>query len=450
MFTKSLSRRRAAQAVAVALALSVSGAAFASDYFLVVPVKGRAVAPPAIDVALAPTALPAAALGEKYTGFDFNSALRVTGDADFKAAGVSWAVVAGNLPAGLTLGADGRLSGTPTQGGTASFTVRATYRTKSGQQAYELVASQLEVALAARARLLAPEGSAITYDFKPQLTVGGSTAYDASKVTWSAVGALPPGLSLSAAGVLSGTPILNDEGASFSLKAAYGAQSGQQTYTVLPSDPAYGNVSLLMHLDGTNGSMVFPDARGKAFTPAGGPVISTSASKFGSAALRLNGSSYIESAANAAFILSGDFTVEFWTNLSAHGTYGGLLSYAHNSTGAGWQIIFERDTNHLRVETTGGPAMVSSTPLPMNTWAHVALVRSGTAANNMRLFINGVKVAEMSQNVVLDSGGQKFHIGVERIGSYTSTGYFDEVRITQNVARYLGNFTPPAVSHASR
>jgi large repetitive protein len=39
---------------------------------------------------------------------------------------VSWTIVAGSLPPGLTLAANGAITGTPTTAGTYSFTARAT------------------------------------------------------------------------------------------------------------------------------------------------------------------------------------------------------------------------------------------------------------------------------------------------------------------------------------
>ncbi len=40
--------------------------------------------------------------------------------------GVTWSVSSGSLPAGISLSADGTLSGTPTATGTSSFTVKVT------------------------------------------------------------------------------------------------------------------------------------------------------------------------------------------------------------------------------------------------------------------------------------------------------------------------------------
>ena len=65
----------------------------------------------------------------------------MTGDPSYNASNVSWELQSGALPAGLSLGTDGVLSGIPTTKDTvgSSFQVKATYKTKSGQQAYTIV-----------------------------------------------------------------------------------------------------------------------------------------------------------------------------------------------------------------------------------------------------------------------------------------------------------------------
>lgn len=73
--------------------------------------------------------------------YDLNGLLSVTGDPAYSASNVKWEINAGELPAGLTLNASGVLSGTPTTKnlGGSNFQVLATYKTKSGQQAYTIV-----------------------------------------------------------------------------------------------------------------------------------------------------------------------------------------------------------------------------------------------------------------------------------------------------------------------
>lgn len=121
-------------------------AVHAADYYLVVPVKGKTESIENIAVSLNPSVLASGTVGQVYT-YDFNQHLQVTGDSSYTGAGVTWSVISGNLPAGLTLNSmSGIVSGTPTAGGTSSFTLKATYRTKSGEQTYDIPVIQPIVA----------------------------------------------------------------------------------------------------------------------------------------------------------------------------------------------------------------------------------------------------------------------------------------------------------------
>ena len=118
--------------------------AFAGDYYVVVPVKGKVgkSSSPDIQVTLNSASLPDARITSAYT-YDLKQNLIVTGDASYSGQGVTWSVTAGALPAGINLdSSSGVLSGTPSQGGTASFTVTAAYKTNSGLQAYQLIVAQ--------------------------------------------------------------------------------------------------------------------------------------------------------------------------------------------------------------------------------------------------------------------------------------------------------------------
>ena len=85
-------------------------------------------------------ALPAGEVSWPYS-YDLNQLLTVTGDTAYDKTKVTWEVQSGQLPPGLSLGADGVISGTPTTKDLvgSSFQVLATYKTKTGQQAYTIV-----------------------------------------------------------------------------------------------------------------------------------------------------------------------------------------------------------------------------------------------------------------------------------------------------------------------
>ncbi len=104
--------------VIAALLAAASFSAFASDYFVVVPVPSRSATAGNILVTLNGYTLPTGVVGRAYAGFDFNTVLQVLGDPAYSQSSVRWSVASGALPAGLSLSADGKLSGAPTAAAT--------------------------------------------------------------------------------------------------------------------------------------------------------------------------------------------------------------------------------------------------------------------------------------------------------------------------------------------
>ena len=111
----------------------------------------------------------------------------------------TWSVSSGSLPAGISLSADGNLTGTPTATGTYSFTVKVTDAT--GQSATQ--ATSISISAGVSTTFAAPPAAVKGIAYSVTLTAtGGTTPY-----TWSVnAGTLPPGITLSSSGVLSGTP----------------------------------------------------------------------------------------------------------------------------------------------------------------------------------------------------------------------------------------------------
>lgn len=118
----------------------LSGAALSADFYLVVPMKGRLTAPQDITVALNAYTLPDGTVGTSYN-FDFKNLLSVTGDSQANPNQATFSLTAGALPAGLSLATDGVLTGTPTQKNVegSGFQLLASYKTKTGEQIYNIV-----------------------------------------------------------------------------------------------------------------------------------------------------------------------------------------------------------------------------------------------------------------------------------------------------------------------
>jgi hypothetical protein len=117
---------------------------------------------------------------------------------------VAWEVTSGALPAGLTLARDGTISGTPTGGGAATFTVKGTAQgtdpasagTRIDSRQFTLnVTAQLSATLS---RSVAEVGVPVRSSL---VTTGGTAPY-----TWSLKSVLPAGLTLGSDGSISGVP----------------------------------------------------------------------------------------------------------------------------------------------------------------------------------------------------------------------------------------------------
>ncbi|HEU5003864.1 MAG TPA: putative Ig domain-containing protein [Actinomycetota bacterium] len=136
----------------------------------------------------------------------------------------TFALNTGSLPTGLSLSPGGVLSGTPTTGGSFTFTVKAT--------------NSVATATTPSLTIQVTKGPAFTADSPPGGTVGTPytytfTASGSPAPTFSvATGSLPPGLGLNATtGVLSGTPTT---GGQYSFAVSASNSAGQVTSPSLP------------------------------------------------------------------------------------------------------------------------------------------------------------------------------------------------------------------------
>ncbi len=155
---------------------------------------GSKVCPITIDcpiITVSPGTLPNGTVGSSY-----NQTISAGGGTP----AYSFTVTAGTLPAGLTLTSGGSLSGTPTNSGSFTFTITATdAQSCLGDQGYTLTIDCPTITVSPASL---PSGT-VGASYNQTITASGGTTPYTFAVT---SGTLPNGLSLSAAGVLSGTP----------------------------------------------------------------------------------------------------------------------------------------------------------------------------------------------------------------------------------------------------
>ena len=218
-------------------------------------------------------------------------------------------------------------------------------------------------------------------------------------------------------------------------------------------DSYFSSVSLLLNMDGSNGSTVFTDSSSSAvtFTANGNAQISTTQSKFGGASGYFDGTGdSISTTTMTPFQFgTGDFTVECWVYITSIGTYNAIIDTRSsgsfdNLTFGVWNAYNAGTLRLDHVSSYSGARLTgSSTSVSLNTWTHIAWTRSGST---IACFVDGVKDATTVTNSgSLDSSGSTAYIGQVIDPNYL-TGYIDDLRITKGVARYTANFTPPTAA----
>lgn len=223
------------------------------------------------------------------------------------------------------------------------------------------------------------------------------------------------------------------------------------------TDPYWNDVSLLMHMNGTNNSTAFVDNSKNAFTVSavGDAKISTAQSKFGGDSALFDGTGdYLSIPQSSAFDFgSGDFTIEAWvyaTALSGNSRtiitkgwgsnpYGPFVIFYDNISA----ITFYASSNNAGWNIASNVAILASPSL--NTWHHIAVSRQGF---NIRLFGNGNLTNTITTTSALMTNSSITTIGNSNNGLYGWAGYIDEMRITKGVSRYNAAFTPPTQQFA--
>jgi len=212
--------------------------------------------------------------------------------------------------------------------------------------------------------------------------------------------------------------------------------------SAIEGDPYFNNVSLLLHMDGTEGSATFKDSSSlnKTITRGGLPTISTVTKKFGTGAGSFNGTNQFLNIPNDGFDFgTGDFTVEFWAYKTSGGV-GGFVRFFNSN--ANWAIELGDGPDRTKWSNTGGEILFAN-GISQNQWVHVAFTRHN---NILRVFFDGIQQSSTTDNFNYTLVNGNNGILGQGSGFFYYPGYVDDFRITKGVARYTGNFTPPTAA----
>jgi hypothetical protein len=237
---------------------------------------------------------------------------------------------------------------------------------------------------------------------------------------------------------------------------------GTAVYTAAftpPTTPvtAISNTQLLLNM--VNGG-IFDNTTINDLETVGSAQISTSVVKYGSGSiyypsagsfLTFKGGAGIYTGATVAgsgiFYAGNTFTIEAWmyptTKVSAAGFYSLILGDASTTSGA--LLYWAVGLNSSGVPTVAwndgtAKTAVGTTVISNNTWTHLAFV---VTAGVVKIYVNGVSETLSGTTTITtpSSSTGLINSGVDRVNYWL--GNLDDLRVTNGVARYSANFTPP-------
>jgi hypothetical protein len=144
---------------------------------------------------------------------------------------------------------------------------------------------------------------------------------------------------------------------------------------------------------------------------------------------------------NSAWVIDTDYTIEFWLySTSFPGQYnniisqrGGASSYwgINYDTSLGWALFWNNGSGETKISRNQNS--------PLNTWVHIAVVKSGTTGY---MFINGTQAGATFSFPSISDVSSPLYIGAWYTPGDYVNGYLSNLRMVKGTAVYTSNFTP--------
>ena len=213
---------------------------------------------------------------------------------------------------------------------------------------------------------------------------------------------------------------------------------------------AVTNTALLL---GMSNAAIFDNAILNNLETVASAQISTSVFKYGTGALKFNGTTdYLSTPAKTVFNLgASDFTIEMWVYFNSlanspvfcaqQNSAASVLSFSFtmNTTGRLTTTVQDSSSAYKNINSTVGAIVI-------NTWYHVAFVRDG---NTNRQYINGVQTGSVGvTGFTVRTSTDILGIGSSAYAAQYLNGYIDDFRFTKGICRYPSGttFTPPTAA----
>jgi hypothetical protein len=224
---------------------------------------------------------------------------------------------------------------------------------------------------------------------------------------------------------------------------------GQAVYTsnfAPPIAPLSFNANAVLQVNGTSAA-IYDSSMMATYETVGNASSTTVIKKYGNSSMSFDGTGdYLVSPFSVNNNLgTRSFTFEAWLYPSSIAGIRGFYALTGGSGGVPKFVI------HLNAGTpsihynglTGGSDIytTATSAITANTWTHLAFVRNGST---WTWYINGVASGTGSNSTNITFTTQPLYVGYGGESYFTEfNGYIDDLRVTNGVARYTANFTPP-------
>lgn len=225
---------------------------------------------------------------------------------------------------------------------------------------------------------------------------------------------------------------------------------GQSLYSAdfaVPTAPTTSTANTKLLLNFTNGKVLDSVMTSNVALQGGMSVTTASAKPGQSSSLYFDGVNDFVTTPNGSqfdFSAGAPFTIEMWINYTG-GANRGLIGSRQNGQVQGWGLYIDGNGKFKFAGLLPGYSWINMDIHPATiatgTWTHIALVKDSTGYTGYVNGVAGTKFAVANglqylvhEQVILGAVGSG--------GEAPYKGYIDDVRITNGIARYNGNFTP--------
>jgi hypothetical protein len=198
-----------------------------------------------------------------------------------------------------------------------------------------------------------------------------------------------------------------------------------------PTTPVTNTAQTSLLLNYTNAGIYDATTQNVVSTVGDAQVSSTITPQWGTTSMKFDGTGDWLTAIDSLQLQigTGDFTIEGWFYLSLNNTNYGIVSKGAASTG--WSVNVTSG-NRIQFSYTAANLTGSTTTLAQGSWYYFAVVRSGTATGNLKIYLNG-NLEVTSGGAVNDNFNQTniLYVGASRTGTTALNGYLQDIRITK-------------------